>query len=267
MKVDISKKHTFVVCAYKESQYLEECIQSVLNQNVKSKVIISTGTPNSYIKEIAEKYKLQLFVNPNPSSLASDWNFAMSCAETELITLAHQDDVYEKGYSENIWKAYNKSKNPIILFSDYAELRDGKIVLKNKLLTVKRIMLSPLKLSGLWNSRFVRRRILSFGSAICCPAVTLVKSMVPEGLFEDNMKSNIDWQAWERLSKNKGAFVYVSIPLMEHRIHEQSTTSHLLKDSARRAEDLTVFRKFWPRPVALLIEHVYQKGEKSNQLK
>ena len=59
MKVDISKKHTFVVCAYKESQYLEECIQSVLNQNVKSKVIISTGTPNSYIKEIAEKYKLQ----------------------------------------------------------------------------------------------------------------------------------------------------------------------------------------------------------------
>ena len=63
------------------------------------------------------------------------------------------DDVYEKGYSENIWKAYNKSKNPIILFSDYAELRDGKIVLKNKLLTVKRIMLSPLKLSGLWNSR------------------------------------------------------------------------------------------------------------------
>lgn len=63
MKVDISKKHTFVVCAYKESQYLEECIQSVLNQNVKSKVIISTGTPNSYIKEIAEKYKLQLFVN------------------------------------------------------------------------------------------------------------------------------------------------------------------------------------------------------------
>ena len=95
--------------SYKESQYLEECIQSVLNQNVKSKVIISTGTPNSYIKEIAEKYKLQLFVNPNPSSLASDWNFAMSCAETELITLAHQDDVYEKGYSANIWKAYNLS--------------------------------------------------------------------------------------------------------------------------------------------------------------
>jgi len=267
MKVDISREHTLVVCAYKESQYLEECIQSVLNQNIKSNVIISTGTPNSYIKEVAEKYKLQLFVNPNPSSLASDWNFAMGCAKTELVTLAHQDDVYEKDYSENIWKAYNKSKNPIILFSDYAELRNGKRVLKNKLLTIKRVMLSPLKIPAFWNSKFIRRRILSFGSAICCPAVTMVKSMMPSNLFEDNMKSNIDWQAWERLSKKTGAFVYVPTPLMEHRIHEESTTSDLLKDSARRDEDLIVFRKFWPRPVALLIERVYQKGEKSNQLK
>ena len=267
MKVDISKKHTFVVCAYKESQYLEECIQSVLNQNIKSNVIISTGTPNSYIKEIAEKYKLQLFVNPKPSSLASDWNFAMSCAKTGLVTLAHQDDVYEKEYSENIWNAYNKSKNPIILFSDYAELRDGKTVLKNKLLTIKRIMLSPLKIPVLWNSKFIRRRILSFGSAICCPAVTMVKSMVPSNLFEDNMKINIDWQAWELLSRKKGSFVYVSKPLMEHRIHEESTTSDLLKDSARKAEDLLVFQKFWPKYIALLIEKVYQKGEKSNQLK
>ena len=63
-----------------------------------STLIVSTGTPNSYIKEVAEKYKLQLFVNPNPSSLASDWNFAMGCAKTELVTLAHQDDVYEKDY-------------------------------------------------------------------------------------------------------------------------------------------------------------------------
>lgn len=35
MKVDISKKHTFVVCAYKESQYLEECIQSVIKSKCK----------------------------------------------------------------------------------------------------------------------------------------------------------------------------------------------------------------------------------------
>ena len=31
--------HTFVVLAYKESAYLEECIKSVLNQEYKSEVV------------------------------------------------------------------------------------------------------------------------------------------------------------------------------------------------------------------------------------
>lgn len=31
--------HTFVVLAYKESSYLEECIKSVLNQNILVKLL------------------------------------------------------------------------------------------------------------------------------------------------------------------------------------------------------------------------------------
>ena len=39
-------KHTFLVLAYKESQYLEECIKSVTNQTVPTNVVIGTSTPN-----------------------------------------------------------------------------------------------------------------------------------------------------------------------------------------------------------------------------
>ena len=42
--------HTYVVLAYKESSYLEECIKSVLNQKYKSNVVIATSTPNKFIK-------------------------------------------------------------------------------------------------------------------------------------------------------------------------------------------------------------------------
>ena len=41
--------HTFVVLAYKESNYLEDCIKSVLNQKYKSNVVIATSTPNKFI--------------------------------------------------------------------------------------------------------------------------------------------------------------------------------------------------------------------------
>ena len=55
--------HTFVVLAYKESRFLEECIKSVLDQSIKSEVVIATSTPNQFISEMAEKYNLQIFVN------------------------------------------------------------------------------------------------------------------------------------------------------------------------------------------------------------
>ena len=41
--------HTFAVCAYGESPYLEKSIQSVVNQSLKSSVIVCTSTPNTYI--------------------------------------------------------------------------------------------------------------------------------------------------------------------------------------------------------------------------
>lgn len=50
-----TSNHTFVVLAYKESEYLEECIKSVLNQSVKTKVVIATSTPNEYITMLAKK--------------------------------------------------------------------------------------------------------------------------------------------------------------------------------------------------------------------
>lgn len=266
MSIDISNKHTFVVCAYRESQYLEECVCSVLNQKCKSQVIISTGTPNAHIQGIAKKYNLKLFINEGESSIANDWNFGVACADTELVTLAHQDDIYEPEYSQKIIEAHQKAKESIILFSDYSELRDGIKVKTNQLLKIKRIMLFPLRFSCMWGSRFMRRRILSFGSAICCPAVTLVKTKIPSPLFQNNMKSNIDWQAWELLSRMQGSFVYVKERLMAHRIHQESTTSSILVDNARQREDLIIFEKFWPRWIARLIERIYQLSEKSNDL-
>ena len=52
------EKHTFAICAYKESPYLEECIKSLKSQTVKSNIIIVTSTPNQFISDLSEKYHL-----------------------------------------------------------------------------------------------------------------------------------------------------------------------------------------------------------------
>ena len=66
------KNHTFAICAYKESPFLEECIQSLLGQTIPSTIIIVTSTDNAYIQNMAEKYHLELFINHGESGITQD---------------------------------------------------------------------------------------------------------------------------------------------------------------------------------------------------
>ena len=96
------KNHTFAICAYKESPFLEECIQSLLGQTIPSTIIIVTSTDNAYIQNMAEKYHLELFINHGESGITQDWMFAYRSARTELMTIAHQDDTYDRLYTETV---------------------------------------------------------------------------------------------------------------------------------------------------------------------
>lgn len=258
--------HTFALCAYKESEYLEECILSLKNQSVKSNIIIATSTPNAHITSLAEKYNLEVYVNTGEKGIGGDWNFAYGKVQTPLVTIAHQDDIYEAEYTANCLECINKSKDAIIYFCGYGELRGKNKEYNNSNLKIKRIMLSCLKIRLLQKSKFVRRRILSLGNPICCPAVTYVREKVGDAPFTNDYLSNIDWQQWEMLSKKQGSFVYSPKPLMCHRIHEQSTTSELIGESKRSAEDFDMFCKFWPQFIAKAIVKVYAKSEKSNEV-
>lgn len=259
--------HTFAICAYGESKYLEDCICSVLNQTVRTNVIMATSTPNDYITGLAKKYNIDLFINEAKSNIASDWNFAYSCANTRLVTITHQDDIYKPKYAETIICEFNKSKRPLIAFTDYSEIREKGIeVSDNKLLRIKRLMLFPLKFRFLWNSRVLRRRILSLGSAICCPSVTFVKENLPNTVFKVRFRSDVDWEAWEKISRLKGAFVYCPEIIMSHRIHDESATTAIIADNDRSKEDFEMFCRFWPKPIAKIIEHFYKNSENQNSL-
>lgn len=261
-------RHTFVVLAYKKSEYIENCIQSVLDQEHKSNVVIATSTPNEYISEIASKYDLNIIVNPNPGKgIGYDFDFARTCVQSDLVTIAHQDDIYDPSYSKEIVENYLKYQDATILFTDYYELRNGKKVYANTNLKIKRIMLKPLNWSSMAHKKMIKRLPLSLGDPICCPAVTFCsKNLSQKELFACDMKCDIDWNAWEIASKIKGRFVFVNKPLMGHRIHEESTTTKIIGDNIRTKEDYEIFKRFWITPIAKLLTKAYSNSEKSNKV-
>ena len=160
-----NKEHTFVVCAYQESSYLEACIRSVMSQTVRSRVVIVTSTPNPYIQKIADQYHIPIVVNTGKHGLAEDWNFAVKTANTPLVTVAHQDDIYDYEYSEKVVNAYLKNKNldPIIVFTDYYEIHDSGIEKENTNLKIKRILLKPLKKVNNSNKVKTKRKVIKIG--------------------------------------------------------------------------------------------------------
>lgn len=260
-----SQDHTFVICAYKVSPYLKKCIKSLLNQTTKSKIIMCTSTPNDYIRDMARKYGIELFIRNGESGLARDWNFAISCVKTQFYTLCHQDDYYFSKYGENVLKAINQTNLPIIIYTNYAEDKNGKLETKNTNLRIKAFLNSPLKIKRLQNNIWIRRRILSVGNPICCPAVTFNREGVGEEIFNERFLNAVDWDVWERLSKKKGAFVYCPQVLMAHRVHENSTTTLNIKNNIRTKEDLIIFQRFWPRPLAKIIAKIFSISEWNNK--
>ena len=262
--MDRKQLHTFVVLAYKESPYLEACIKSVL-QNQSSQIMIATTTDNKFIRNLAKKYDIKVITGKH-TNIGGDFDFAVNTANTPLVTVAHQDDIYEKNFVKQVINQYQSHPDATIIFTDYFEIRNNKRIYRNTNLKIKRILLLPLALKNVAKSQFLKRSALRFGNAICCPSVTFVKPNCPKKIFYSKLKCNIDWQGWERLSKRKGKFIYIPRPLMGHRISEMSTTTDIINQGIRTKEDFELFQLFWPKFIARILTKAYKQSEKSNTL-
>lgn len=263
--------HTFLVLAYQESPYLENAVQSVLNQEYPSKVVIGTSTDNEYIRNIAKKYNLEVIVNPikNGGNIG-DFDFGWSHGNNTIVTIAHQDDFYDPSYSKNIVEAYRKHPDSIIIFTDYYEIRNDKRVYHNLLLNVKKTLLLPLSIVKSSEKKSMKQSALRFGTAICCPAVSYVPSNIPfEEVFRQNEFKGVgDWYGWYKLSTVENtSFTYVPKPLMGHRVHEESHTSREIHSDIRSKQELEMFKKFWPDWFAKFLNYFYRKAQYSNELK
>ena len=243
----LAKDHTFVLCAYGESPYLSDCLDSLVNQSTRSNILISTSTPNSYIDRIASNYSIPVIVNEGSPSISHDWNCAIANSNTKLVTIAHQDDIYSSSYTETMLRAMKEADRPLIFFSNYGEIRNGVYEENLLILKIKKILLRKFARHGALSSVKDKRDILRFGSAICCPSVTFNLSILQTPLFMTDMKCDLE-------------------VLMFHRIHEGSETTALIKDDTRRSEDETMLQKFWPKWFAPIVCSLYSLSMRSNSL-
>lgn len=250
----MNARHAFVVPAHGHAPWLERCLRSLLAQNRPSHVLITTATPTPEILAVAHGCGVPLQINRVASGIASDWNFAYDAANADWVTLAHQDDIYEPGYSQTCLEAADRSRDPLLVFTAAVEVSGSGRSSSN---TRIKTLLAQLAFMGrvAIADRLSKRLLLGFGNPIPCSSVMLRKSRLQEFRFPAGWYSNLDWRAWLDLAEHDGAFVYVRQPLVRRTLHPDAATSRFL--AARADEDNRMFAELWPRPVASVLMTLY----------
>lgn len=262
--------HTFAVCAYKDSPYLEECLRSVTSQTVKSEVICCTSTPSSYIRELTARYQVPLYVRDGASNIREDWMFAYGKAQGRFVTIAHQDDRYRSDYAEKLLKAWKKYPDLLLFASDYLTIRmtekegEMKAIPEsfNMVWLVKKILRLPLRFHFLADRTWIKRSSVWFGNSICCPSCTYNKEQIGDDMFHSEYDFALDWDNLYELAGKKGRFICSEKPLIAYRVHAAATTKACIEDNRRPEDEMAMFRKMWPDWMVKILMHFYRKAYK-----
>jgi glycosyltransferase involved in cell wall biosynthesis len=252
--------HTFVVPTFGRPAWLAECLESLRAQTVRSRILVTTSTPNEEVQTIAAAQDVPVVVNPECGGIGADWNFALAQAPAGWVTIAHQDDWYAPAYAERCLEGGATTPRPLLVFSSCTEVFEetGREVGN---VAIKRAICEAVFAGGsAITARWRKRLLLSFADPIPCPAVMLYRDAAPRFAFERGWKCGLDWAAWLELARHEGAFVYVREALVRRRVHPGCTTQVNL--DARAEEDSRILRQLWPAPVAGIIAAMYARSHR-----
>jgi len=255
--------HTFAVCAYQESPYLEACIRSLKRQSSPSEIILCTSTPNALIRRMADRYGLPLYVREGEPDIQADWNFAYAMADTRLVTIAHQDDRYHKEYAACLKRRREQYPDMTVFMTDCVIIRDGKPQPYSRVQQVKKLLRLPLSLRCAAGLTWIKRSALVFGNPVICPSCTYDKEALGEPLFTSEFKFALDWDTMWKLAGRPGRFVCEERPLMGYRIHGGATTKKCIENNRRQEEEAAMYARIWPKSVVKLLMHFYRKAYKA----
>lgn len=253
-------KHTFAVLAYGDSPYLRACLRSLAAQTEQSRILLCTSTPSGYIDALAGQFDIPVYVREGEPGIGRDWNFAYDRAETDLVTLAHQDDLYERDYTKTLLSAKEKWPDMSLFTTASVTLKNGKLTEWGRTECVKKLLRMPLRMKAFCASPRWKKSVFLFGNPVICPSCGYDRRMCGDTPFSAEEKFVLDWDFLMRLADLPGRFVCSEKPLIMYRVHEGAATYRCIADHVREREEAEMFARVWPQGAAHLIENLYRSS-------
>mgnify|MGYP000188639907 CR=1 FL=1 len=223
---------TVVTPAYNAANYIEETVNTVLNQtyNYLELIIVNDGSKDNTL-EILERLKLtdaRITVLDKPNSGVCDSrNLGMSKAKGHYITFLDADDLWDLTFLENCITTFNSDKNIHAIYSK-AQVINEKSEKQNEYLEANTIKSVVDTLE--WKKGFVA----SMGCTIYTTEIAK-----KAGLFDPRLSTAADQDFHVRIS-SLSPIVGIGKVLFYYRVHDNNMHSNI---SVMEADHTLVFQK------------------------
>ena len=99
---------SIVICTYNRAEYLQKCLDSMLNQTYGNfEVIVVNGPSTDNTAGILRNYPFQTIQQIKKSGLSAARNLGIKEAKGEIIAFIDDDAVADKNWIKNLKKGYN----------------------------------------------------------------------------------------------------------------------------------------------------------------
>lgn len=245
-----------IVPCYNQAQYLEDALQSVLEQTYPTWecIIVNDGsTDNS--EEIAKTWTERdprfSYVFQKNKGLSNARNKGLIIAKGNYIQFLDSDDFLCPEKFKSSIEIIKSSINNIVIsnfnvfFENVNQIKPPFCILKMECFNLESILLD-------WDNKF--------NIPIHCGFFQ--KSFFEDFKFPEDLRAKEDWIMWLSFFKNSPNVYFIDTPLVYYRTHRNSMTKNLEHMKLNSIKATTFLREFIPEK--LLIDYLYFNLEKKN---
>lgn len=231
-----------IIPNYNHAKYLEERIQSVLNQTYKDFEVIfldDCSTDNSL--DIINKYRdnphvSQIIVNEqNSGSPFKQWKKGLLLAKGEIIWIAESDDTCETTFLEKLLKTQQEN-NAVLVFCHSIVINELGVIEEN---SWQDILSNSFTIEG---KEFIDQYLINRNIIQNTSSVIFNKNATTKALRQPFMelKSAGDWIFWIYIAL-EGSISYVNDSLNYYRQYSNNTTFRSIANGTTEKEHQFIF--------------------------
>lgn len=228
-----------IIPNYNHSEFLDERIQSVLNQSFQNFELIlldDCSTDNGASKEIFEKYRNNdhvtniVYNDHNSGSTFKQWHKGFELAKGELIWIAESDDSCRDTLLESLVSEFERNKNCVLAWC-YSQMINQDGVIREPIISESN------KVTRVKGSDFIRR-YMTVRNVVDNASSALFKKDVAQRLDKEymNYSGAGDSLFWILLS-HEGDVSIVHSPMNLYRRHDGVVTGRKFKDGTNYREE------------------------------